>query len=113
MVTINQVKSGVLKYIDSELMPHISRWKQVAVAAYIALAADNVASMILSYKSNPAIAVLNLFDDKNNIDIDKAYKAITSGMDSTSKIEVDFPVIGRFVFDITDIDKLYNYIKEA
>lgn len=94
-------------------MPHISGWKQVAVAAYITLAADNVVSMILSYKTHPAVAVLNLFDEKNNIDIDKAYKAITTGMKNDTKFEVKFPVIGKFVFDMTDIDKLYNYIKEA
>lgn len=113
MKSINQVKTGILSYIDKELMPHISGWKQVAASAYVTLAAENLANEILLYKKHPAISLLNIFDDKNNIDIDKLYKAITSGMKQNNKFDIDIPFIGKFTFDITDIDKLYEYIKEA
>ena len=113
MVSIDQFKTGVLKYIDEELLPHIPGWKKYATAAYIALAAENVTPMILQMKDHPAIAILGLFDKSNNIDIDKAYKAISSSIKSGEKFDIEIPVIGKFTLDITDIDKIYKNIKEA
>ena len=113
MVSIDQFKTGVLKYIDEELLPHIPGWKKYATAAYIALAAENVTPMILQMKDHPAIAILGLFDKSNNIDIDKTYKAISSSIKSGEKFDIEIPVIGKFTLDITDIDKIYKNIKEA
>lgn len=113
MVSINQFKTGVLKYIDEELLSHIPGWKKYAAAAYIALAAENITPMILQMKDKPAIAILGLFDNNNNLDIDKAYKAITSTIKSGDKFDIEIPVIGKFTLDITDIDKIYKNIKEA
>lgn len=113
MVTIDQFKNGVLKYINEELLPHIPGWKKYAAAAYVSLAADNAAGMILQMKNHPAVSILGLFDKNNNIDIEKAYKAISSSVKPGEKFDVEIPVIGKFTLDITDIDKIYQNIKEA
>ena len=44
MATIQQVKAGVLKYLASDIIPHMVPWKQVAVEVYLGLAADNIAN---------------------------------------------------------------------
>lgn len=113
MVTIDQFKNGVLKYIDEELLPHIPGWKKYAAAAYVTLAADNAVAMILQMKERPAVSILGLFDKNNNIDIERAYKAISSSVKSGEKFDIEIPVIGKFTLDMTDIDKIYQNIKNS
>ena len=60
MATIQQVKAGVLKYLASDIIPHMVPWKQVAVEVYLGLAADNIANKILEMRSKPEISMMGI-----------------------------------------------------
>lgn len=113
MVTINQVKTGLMKYIDTDMLPHLSGVKKVGLGVYAALAADNASRMVLQYKEHPAISVLDVVDKDGNIDIDKLYNAAVPMFSSGQKHSVNIPLVGEYVIDQNDIEKIYRYIREA
>lgn len=114
MVTIQQVKAGVLKYLASDIIPHMAPWKQVAVEVYLGLVSDNVAKRILEMRSKPEIGMMGIFQDNGDIDIDKVYQIAQQQMQNGRKIPVTIPVVNEeFNLDKSDLDRLYKYIKEG
>ncbi len=114
MVTIQQVKAGVLKYLASDIIPHMVPWKQVAVEVYLGLAADNVAKRVLEMRSKPEIGMMGIFQDNGDIDIDRVYQIAQQQMQNGRKIPITIPIVNEeFNLDKSDLDRLYNYIKEG
>lgn len=114
MATIQQVKAGVLKYLASDIVPHMVPWKQVAVEVYLGLAADNIANKILEMRSKPEISMMGIFRDDEEIDIDKIYQIAQQQMQGGRQIPVTIPVVNEeYKLDKSDLDKLYKFIKEG
>lgn len=112
LVTMNQVKNGLVKYIDTDVLPHLTGIKKIGLGVYTALAADNVVGLMEKYKDHPAVSVLNVIDADGNIDIDKLYQSISPMFDSGERQSINIPLIGELIVDRTDLEKLYRYIKE-
>ena len=111
MVTLLQVKNGLVKYVDSDILPHLTGFKKIALGAYVALASENVVSVMSKNKDNPAVAVLDVVDENDNADIDKLYQAFSSMMPDGQKYSIDIPMIGELRVDRSDLEKLYQYIR--
>ena len=111
MVTIEQVKAGVLKYVETDMLPKIMGWKKIALGAYVALASENFTEMTRQYWNHPAVAVLNVFDATGNADIDKVYNAMYPMMANGEKITIPIPVVGDYTADRSDLEKIYRYIR--
>lgn len=109
VITLEQAQAGLAQFIDTELVPHLSGMKKIGLAAYSALAARNIASIVRQYQNHPAVAVMNIFDADGNLDIEKLYNALDPLFAEKQKIEV--PMIGEFIFDHSDLEKLYRYMK--
>lgn len=112
LVTMNQVKNGLVKYIDNDVLPHLTGIKKIGLGVYTALAADNVVGLMEKYKDHPAVSVLNVIDAEGNIDIDKLYKSVLPMFESGERQSINIPLIGELLVDKTDLEKLYRYIKE-
>lgn len=108
MITIAQAQNGLMRYIDAEILPHLTGAKKIGAGIYVALAARNLPAAIERYKTHPAIAVLGLFDGEN-IDIDAAYNAAMPLF--TERQKVTIPAIGDITFDQSDVEKLYRYMR--
>lgn len=113
MVTLNQVQTGLMKYIDNDVLTHLTGIKKVGLGLYSSLAASNVASTILKYKDHPAVSVLDVMDADGNVDIDKIYQAALPMFSGGEKHSVPIPMIGDLLIDRTDLEKMYRYIKEG
>lgn len=111
MVTMEQVKAGLVKYIDNDVLPHLTGMKKIGLGVYTALAAENVSAIISRYKTHPAVAVLDVIDDQENVDIDRLYQAIYPMFQGGEKQVISIPFIGDMTIDRTDLDRLYRYIK--
>lgn len=110
MVTLQQIQRGLCKYVDTELLPHMTGFKKIGLGAYMALASNNLAAMAANYLEHPAIKILELSDAQGNIDIDKAFNAVSPMFENGMKHTVDIPVIGSIIIDRSDVDKLRRYI---
>lgn len=110
MATIAQVKNGLVKYIDAEILPHLTGARKVGLGIYTALAAENLEKTILRYAGHPAVAMLELIGADGNVDVSRLYRAAAPYFDEGSKQTVSIPLIGDFSLDRNDLEKLYRYI---
>lgn len=113
MVTIEQVKNGLTKYVDEEILPGMTGGKRFALGVYAALAVQNLEQTVMKYKDSPAVAALNVIDSGNNVDLDRLYDAAAASMAGMEKFSVDIPLLGVLTLNRTDIDALYQMIREA
>ena len=113
MVTLENIVNGVVKYIDTEIMPHLSGVKKIGLATYVGLAAQNTNVMFEQYSKHPAIDILNVIDEENNIDIDKIYRSIVPMFADGHKELIKIPLITEFKIDKNDIEMIYKFIVEG
>lgn len=112
MVTIDQAMRGAAKFADNEIIPHLPTGKGIGAGIMLALIMEGSREKILALRENPAIKMMQIFDDAGNIDLDKLYNAARPRFDG-QKLPVTVPIIGELRFDVSDLDKLYRYIQEA
>lgn len=110
MISYDQAVRGVVRYVDSEMLPHMTGVKKIGLGAYTALAAKNAAQTLKGAVESPAIAITGIATS-DGIDIDLLYNAICERMDGN--VQMDIPMIGVFTVNRADVDKLYNYMRGA
>ena len=111
-VTIDQAMRGAMRYADNEVIPHLPGGKGIGAGIMLALIMEGSREKILALRENPAVKIMQIFDDAGNIDLDRLYNAARPRFDG-QKLPVTVPIIGELRFDVSDLDKLYRYIQEA
>lgn len=111
MITIDQAMRGVVRFIDTEILPHLPTGKGIGAGIAVALIMDGGKERILALRENPVVQMMGVMGEAGNINIDRLYNAARPKFEQ--KLPVSIPFIGDLTFDQNDVDKLYRYIKEA
>ena len=85
--------------------------KGIGAGIMLALIMEGSREKVLALRENPAVKMMQIFDDTGNIDLDKLYNAARPRFEN--KLTVSVPLLGDMRFDQNDVDKLYRYIQEA
>ena len=104
MTGFDQIKRGVVAYIDKELLPIAPKPLKIALAAF---GPTIVEAKLREFVSSGFFSGTNLMSD-DGIDVD----AVVQLLKPASAGEWPIPMYG-FTFTEADLDKLYRYIKEA
>lgn len=110
MVHIEKIKQGAAEFLDAHLIPKIPGFKGVAFAAFMSLLLDRLSYAIEQYRDKPIIAMLDIIEE-DMVDIDGVYSNLRKRM--TAPVQLDIPMIGTITITQTDLDRLYQKIKEA
>ena len=103
-VNTQQIQTGLTNYIDNEIGK-----KAVGVNKFMVyFAMPIINKKVMEYVNNFATSPLTkeMFDENNNVDLDAVYNMAKSAVKRSGQF-----VMYGIVFDETDIDKLYSYIK--
>ena len=111
MITIDQAMRGVVRFIDTEILPHLPTGKGIGAGIAVALIMDGGKERILALRENTVVQMMGVMDEAGNINIDRLYNAARPKFDEKQPDTI--PFIGDLTFDQNDVDKLYRYIKEA
>lgn len=111
MVTVDKIKNGIVKYVDSDLFPIMNGAPKVVLGAYVTIVVEKLPTIISNLRNMPAIAILDVIGKDGSVDIDTLYKAIAPMM-KQERITLNMPIVGKYTFGKEDLDNLYNYIKE-
>lgn len=98
--------------MDSELISRLSGLQKWTVGALGAMYASKLPTIIDKVRTMPAVAVLDIFPEGGGIDVDTIYHAIKTQADKCP-VTFDAPLIGSITLNTTDIDVLYNTIRNS
>ena len=106
MVPMENVKSGLARFVDREIAPGLSGWDKVIVAGGLAVMIKNLPNVIAKY---PILSTLGV--SETEVDIDTLYEAASPYVNE--KMPIQIPVIGiTLKIGKQELDSLYKYVKE-
>lgn len=111
MASIQQIQRGAVRFVDNELVPAFAGAEKVLVGGAAALLIANMENIVKQYAANPMVAMLGVYKD-GDIDVDAVYQAFAPRF-GAEKIPVKIPMVGTIKIGKAEIDKIYQYIKEA
>ena len=104
MVGYEQIRKGLVNYINRDIVPLAPKALGIGLAAFAPVVAE---AKLKELMSHPLLAGTGLIDN-NTVDIDKVMCLIKPAAEGKWPIEMF-----GFNFTESDLDKLYRYIKEA
>lgn len=112
MVTVDRIQRGVSRYLDEQLMPHLSgkdRWIMTGIAT---LALQKLPQIIQSYTSNTAVQMLGIIAPDGTIDVEAIINSIKP---AARKTPADIPIPltgGSITVTEQDLDMILRYIMQ-
>ena len=104
MVTKEQFKNGIIKYVENEIANKVGGVKKwIVLIASVEIAA-NIDSLISKLPKNDYV------HSDGMIDIDRLYADMHKIAEQTGPVTEHMPVIGDVTFNSRDIESLYQYI---
>ena len=112
MVNAVQFINGLVKYIDKEILAKISGWQGMLLGVMTGIAAGKAGVIFDNIAAHPVVKMLGIVDDKGMVDLDLLHKEFAKQA-AKGPVTIDLPMVGAMIVNQTDVEKLYNYIKES
>lgn len=107
-VTAEQIQSGLIRYINVDMLPKVDGWKKVLFGASLQLAgSQNLGAKIMS---SPYLDMLGIKTADGMIDIDRLKQAVQHQI-GMQKLDIDIPIIGTYKIGQSDIERISQIIK--
>lgn len=111
MYNYSQVINGLARYIDEEIVSKIDGWQKWIVGAGLGMSLDKGVNIFNELKTNPMVKALGVIDNNDMVDVETLYKNVKKQAHN-NPITFNVPMVGAMTLNESDVDKLYNYIKE-
>ena len=109
MVSIKQLAAGLIRFIDTEMIPALPVRQQWLAGTALYLAQDKLPDIIERATDNALVYML-VRDDKGNVDVESSYKAAKAACQRFGSLDLDIPLFGSFKAKEQDFDTLYECI---
>ena len=104
MVNLEQIQAGVMTFIDREIGSKTVGVKKFGIYFIMPTIKKTIGNYVLKFKGY----MPDLFDENNNVDLDAVYNMAKEAIKKSGQFE-----FMGIIFNETDIDKLYSYIKST
>ena len=111
-MTFEKVLDGAVRFINENVIPGMNDWQEIAARIAIGRLYENQQSVLTFLQNNGIVRAFGVIDSEGDVDIDRLCTDLKREIQKKKKIQVANPGFGKMSFDATDVDKLYNYIKE-
>lgn len=108
VVTIDQTRIGVKKYLENEIAYKATGLTKFAIYFAIPSIDNNVIKYI--NKAKESILFSDIFNENGDILIDDAYERAVFAAEKSGKVFID--KLG-LALDKSDVEKIFKYIKES
>lgn len=102
VVNLEQIQKGIMLFVEKEIAPKATGIKKFGIYFMLPTIQKTVSNYIVKIKD----FVPDLFDENGNLKLDEFYNQAKSAVQKTGQFE-----FMGIIFNETDIDKLYTYIK--
>ena len=111
MASIQKIQQGAARFVDNEMVPAFVGAEKILAGGAAALMIANMENIVQQYAAHPMVAMLGVYKD-GDVDVDALYQAFAPRF-GKEKIPVKLPLVGTLKVGKAEVDKLYQYIKEA
>lgn len=108
MISYTELQTRFARYVDAEVLTHLTGGRRILLGSYTALAAKNAEAKLRELKDKPLISITGAVQE-NGIDVDALWFAAAPYIDEPVTLTV--PAIGDFRLGRADWEKLYKYLK--
>lgn len=109
MVNVSQIKNGLAKYVDTEILPHTQGLNKAIIATGATLAISKIDNFLDKYRTNDTLKFLELVDSEGNVNIDLLISEFTKHIPEGGLV-LNLPVVGDLIFYAADINTMHRYI---
>lgn len=113
MVSVNQIRDGVIEYANARILPKLSPGRQFAAGTALGIIAARAEPMARELAENAAIRATGLLSENGMVDIDALYEAAMAQLRRQKTLPLEIPMIGKLTFDENDIAELYRTISAS
>lgn len=106
MVTVEQIQMGVSRYITEEITKKAVGFDKFSVSFIEAILVRKIPKLINKVRNNELAE--DFFDENGNINLDELYNNAKSAISKSGQFSFK-----DIIFNETDIDKLYTYIRNT
>ena len=116
MVSMNQIETGVSRWLERELMPKLptgGQYDGIKKAATVALALYAIKrgrAALDSLTQNSFLGTIGAVDREGNVDLEGFVEEIKKQVPENG-LKVSVPMVGDMTFYRSDLDDLMRYIK--
>ena len=103
-VTIQQLQLGISRFVENEIAKKATGFKKFAIYFIIPQIANKVSELVKSDN----IMIKSFLDESGNIKLDSLYNMAKEAIHKSGQFE-----LYGIIFNETDIDSLYSYIKNT
>ena len=111
MYSLGQVVGGITNYLDAEVLSKIAGWQKWVIGAGLGVTLNKSANIFNELKNNPMIKALGVIDKNDMIDVDTLYHEIKKQA-KKGPVTFNLPLVGNMTLNESDVDKMYNNIRE-
>ena len=104
MVNLEQIQMGILGFVEKESASKATGFKKFGIYFMMPTIKKSVVDYLVKMKS----FMPDLFDENSNVDLDQFYNLAKDAIKKSGQFE-----FMGIIFNETDIDKLYSYIKST
>lgn len=113
MATIQQIQKAAARFVDQDIAPAFSGGERILVSGAAGLLIANSGKLVAQYAAHPMVAALGVLDTQSGeIDVDALYQAFAPKFEN-EKIPLKIPVVGTIRIGKAEVDRFYQYVKEA
>ena len=113
MATIQQIQAAAARFVDQDIAPAFSGGERILVSGAAGLLISNSGKLVAQYATHPMVAAFGVVDAQSgDIDVDALYQAFAPKF-GNEKIPLKIPVVGTIRIGKAELDRFYQYVKEA
>ena len=118
MVSMEQIKGGLTRYLDAEFAPKLPRGdfaqniRAGGAVAWCVYAIRRLDALLPDWAAKAWLDKLGAIDGDGNVDLDGLLEAVRPQI-GPEGMGIEVPVLGSITLYPADLDTLARYIKEA
>lgn len=105
-VNTEQIQVGVINFIEQEIAKNATGVNKFMVYFAMPIVSKKISDYVNSFSQNKFTK--DMFDENNNVEIDIVYNMAKDAIKKSGQF-----VLYGIIFNESDIDKLYTYIKNT
>lgn len=110
--SFESVISGLSAYIDKAIFPTFNKTQSFLGHFLIGRYVSNISILKSVLVENEFLKPLALFNSDGFVDVESIMTDLKNTMNHVGNFEINIPLVGPYSFGPTDLDILYNCIKE-